>query len=112
MKFEKLNALDDEHGPMIYVWRVGADVYVGKSINGVGRAVREYHNNVRKMLAGQPYRKSKPDAWRRVHRRLHAAMLAGETITLELIPSTLEDLLKDEERLIRELGATLNGGGR
>lgn len=91
------------------MWRIGADVYVGKSINGVGRAVKEYRNNVRKMIEGQPYRKNKPDAWRRVHRRLHAATVAGETITLELIASTHTSLLADEQRLIRELGATLNG---
>lgn len=109
MKFTKLNSLPDESGPLIYVWRVGGDVYVGKSVNGVGRAVGEYRNNIRKMIAGQPYRKSKPGQWRKVHQRLHAAVTAGEEITLELIPSTRESIKADEQRLIRELGATLNG---
>ena len=73
MNFTHLNRLDDEHGPLIYIWTIGADVYVGKS------------------------------------KRLGEAVRAGEPITLELIPGTLVGLNADEQRLIRELGATLNG---
>ena len=109
MNFTHLNRLDDEHGPLIYIWTIGADMYVGKSKNGISRAIGEYRNNVRKLLAGLPYRRSKPDQWRRVHRRLGEAVRAGEPITLELIPSTLVGLNADEQRLIRELGATVNG---
>lgn len=109
LSYIKLNALPDEYGPLIYIWRVGDDVYVGKSINGVGRAVREYTNNIRKLLAGEPYRKGKPDKWRKVHRRLAEAARSGECITLELIASSHDTLIADERRLIVELRATLNG---
>jgi hypothetical protein len=95
-------------GPAIYIYRVGADVYVGKSRNGVRRALGEYRNNVRKRLAGAPYRKSKPNDWRVVHLRLADAVMSGEHITLELRVSTLEALDADEQRLIKQLRASLN----
>ncbi len=110
LPFERLDDLgqDAELGPVIYVWRMGEDIYVGKSKNGVARAVREYANNIRRLRAGEPYRKSKPDKWRAVHLRLAEAVASGERITLELRSSSLETLNADEARLIADLGATLN----
>lgn len=54
-------------GAGIYEWRIGDRfLYIGKS-KRLPRRIREYPNNVRKLLAGEPYRKGKPAQYRRIH---------------------------------------------
>lgn len=96
-------------GPLIYCFRIGADVYVGKAKGGPKRPLTHYRRNVRRLIAGKPYRASKPDKWRRVHHAMADAVRSGVSIRLEFYVSSLERIDDDEQRLIRELGATLNG---
>lgn len=64
----------------IYEWRIeGVGLYVGKSKDLASR-LREYPNNVRKLLAGEPYRKSKPDKFRLIHAH-------SPTRTIDVSPS-------------------------
>jgi hypothetical protein len=96
-------------GPLIYCFRIGADVYVGKASGGPTRPLNDYRRNVQRLLAGKPYRAGKPDKWRLVHRVMADAVRSGVSIRLEFHASSLERINDDEQRLIRELGATLNG---
>ena len=59
--------------PGIYEWRVGGDsLYIGQSA-GLRSRIREYPNNVRKLIVGKAYRKSKPTRYRDIHYELRAA---------------------------------------
>src|SRR3954447_14137227 len=94
----------DPTQPLIYLWEVvdaSGDVsyrYVGKSTNGAERPLTAYRRNVNNLLAGRPYRKSKPDAFRLVHRRLAEAVEAGSGIRL----TYLCNVAPDEDILERE----------
>lgn len=72
--------------PGIYEWRIGNEsLYIGKSARLRGR-IREYPNNVRKLLAGEAYRKGKPTSYRVVHHELctaHDGMIAVSVTVLE-----------------------------
>lgn len=72
--------------PGIYEWRIGNEsLYIGKSARLRGR-IREYPNNVRKLIAGEPYRKGKPTSYREVHHELrnaHDGMIAVTVTVLE-----------------------------
>jgi hypothetical protein len=95
--------------PAVYVWTIeGVGCYVGKSRRLRAR-LREYDNNVRKILAGHPYRKGKSDGWRRVHLELAAARLAGLSVTLEVVETCGLDELNARERHWIGLRGTLNG---
>jgi hypothetical protein len=49
--------------PGIYEWRIeGAGCYIGQYTH-VWRPQREYEMNVRRILAGLPYRKNKPQGF-------------------------------------------------
>lgn len=48
--------------------------YVGKAAEGADRPRKHYRRNVANLLAGRPYRKSKPTEFREVHRRLAEAV--------------------------------------
>lgn len=69
-RFE-VNGVDPEQ-PLIYRWVVGDEAgdriagYVGKSKNGAKRPLRDYERNVRRLMAGRPYRKGKPDGFREI----------------------------------------------
>ena len=53
----------------IYEWRIeGVGIYIGQSKRLAGR-LREYPNNVRKIIDGAPYRKGKPGEARRTLQR-------------------------------------------
>lgn len=63
----------DPNLPGIYEWRIGdRGIYIGKS-KRVPRRIREYPNNVRKLITGLPYRKGKPTSYREVHHELRLA---------------------------------------
>ena len=72
--------------PGIYEWSIGDEcLYIGKSVRLRGR-IREYPNNVRKLIAGESYRKSKPTSYREVHHELrsaHDGMIAVRVTVLE-----------------------------
>lgn len=95
--------------PGIYQWTiVGAGTYIGQSRNLRSR-LREYDNNVRKLATGLPYRKSKPTAFRAVHRELHAAKSAGAEITVTILENCALEELNARERFWIAAKATLNG---
>lgn len=95
--------------PGIYQWEIeGVGTYIGQSRNLRSR-LREYDNNVRKQMLGLPYRKSKPDAFRAVHRQLHAAKLAGTEITVTILENCAIEELNARERFWIAAKATLNG---
>ena len=78
----------DPKRPLIYMWETRdaagqlTGLYFGESENGDARPRTHYANNVRKLREGRPYRKSKPDKFRKVHRGLLASERRGDSITL------------------------------
>lgn len=110
MNFSKLADDIIETEPLIYMWEIrdsaGALVgrYVGKARTGADRPLKHYRRNVANLLAGKPYRKSKPDGYRRVHRALAEAEAKGLQITLRFLCNVGkdEDINEIEQRHIRE----------
>lgn len=71
--------------PGIYEWRIGGhSLYIGKSARLRGR-IREYPNNVRKLIAGEAYRKGKPTSYREIHRALRIAHDGLVVVTLTVL---------------------------
>ena len=84
--------------PGIYAWKIeGGAVYVGKYTHG-SRPLQEYEKNVRRLLAGEPYRPQKPDGFRRIHRALARALQEGRQIELHIVENCSPDLLNIRER--------------
>ncbi|MFJ7811129.1 hypothetical protein ACIQYQ_09840 [Pseudomonas asiatica] len=96
MNFEFKPAGVDESKPLLYMWQITDDEglivyrYVGKAQGGSARPLKHYRRNVDNYIAGKPYRKSKPDQWRAVHKWLIWAVLTERPITLFLIRNVLE----------------------
>lgn len=94
----------DQSMPLIYLWEVlGEDgatsfAYVGKALGGAARPLSAYRRNVNNLLAGKPYRRSKPGAFREVHRKLAEATTQGHEIRLTLIENTTVDAILERER--------------
>lgn len=84
--------------PGIYEWRIGdAAVYVGKS-KRLRRGIREYPNNVRRMLAGAPYRRSRTDAFREIHHHLRRAHDEQIEVTVRVLENCKLDQLNVREQ--------------
>lgn len=84
--------------PGIYEWRIGSDsLYIGKSKRLRGR-IREYPNNVRRLLAGQPYRRGKPTSYRDVHHALRAAHDAMISVTVSILENCARTDLNQREQ--------------
>lgn len=85
----------------LYEWRIeGVGCYIGQYTRAT-RPRREYALNVGHILAGKPYRKGKPTAFRTVHLRLAEAAKAGTPVTLSLIENVPDKA--DRNRREREL---------
>ncbi|MNJ61220.1 hypothetical protein D3C77_569990 [compost metagenome] len=97
MDFEFSPGSIDQRKPLLYMWQIAEDDgqvvyrYVGKAQGGAGRPLKHYRRNVDNFIAGKPYRKSKPDRWRDVHRWLIWAVLTDRPITLYLIRNVPEE---------------------
>jgi|UPI0006ACE9C1 hypothetical protein len=91
MDFEVFDCGVDETKPLLYLWQIEDENgvvlyrYVGKSERGASRPLTQYRRNVANHLAGRPYRKGKPDAFRAVHLRMSDAVAKGHRITLYLL---------------------------
>jgi hypothetical protein len=91
MQFELVAHQVDEQQPLIYMWEIHdangilRGRYVGKAKRGTHRPLKHYQMNVRRILQGQPYRKNKPDGFRRVHRALAHAQCQGWHISLDFL---------------------------
>lgn len=103
----------DPTRPLIYLWQIfdGADepiyAYVGKANDGARRPLTHYRRNVTNLLDGRPYRRSKPDGFRLVHRRLADAVRANQRIVLTYLANvgSDEDIFERERHWQREYGA-------
>jgi hypothetical protein len=78
--------------------------YVGKASRGSRRPLSHYKRNVMNILNGKPYRKGKPDGYRRVHRILAEAMSSGYRVRLSLLKNVEpnESINQVERILIKE----------
>ncbi len=93
----------------IYSWTVdGAGTYVGKSCNLKSR-LREYRNNVRKMVLGRPRRKSGSSDFRWIHEEMLAGLKTKRRVNCEIVELCHRSVLNERERYwITKIG-TLNG---
>lgn len=91
MDFEVFTCGVDETKPLLYLWQIEDNSgqilyrYVGKSELGSNRPLTQYRRNVVNHLAGRPYRKGKPGAFREVHLRISEAVAKSQRITLYLL---------------------------
>ena len=73
MQFVETQGEIDASLPLIYLWEIVDSNgmvccrYVGKASRGANRPRTQYRRNVNNILAGRPYRKSKPDEFRAIH---------------------------------------------
>jgi len=104
MAFEVFTCGVDETKPLLYLWQIEDHYgkvlyrYMGKSKNGASRPLTQYRRNVANHLAGRPYRKGKPEAFREVHLRMSEAVSRGHKIALYLLQnvSDLADIFNLE----------------
>lgn len=82
----------------IYEWRLdGFGVYVGQSKRLVSR-IREYPNNVRKLIAEAPYRAGKPYSYREIHHHLRQACDSGAAVSVTVLENCDPADLNTRER--------------
>ena len=105
----------DEEAPLIYLWLLDypdgtQERYVGKAKGGSKRPKHHYRRNITRMRSGLPYRKGKPNGWRRVHLEIDACLNAGGRLTLKLVANCdIQEINAKEAHYITALAATLNG---
>jgi hypothetical protein len=105
----------DEGRPLIYMWEIWSDDgtlvgrYVGKASKGSRRPLSHYKRNVSNILAGKPYRKGKPEGYRRVHRILADAVSNGHRVRLSLLRNVEPD--ENINRVERSLIEQHNSAG-
>ncbi len=88
----------DPHSPLLYKITIsGAISYIGCA-NSARRPKSAYSRNLERMLQGKPYRKSNPDGFRSVHRRIFEAAKAGETIVIALLRNVPRESKFSEEQ--------------
>ena len=100
----------DQSRPLIYMWEIWTNDrtllgrYVGKASRGSGRPLSHYKRNVMNILDGRPYRKGRPDGYRRIHRMLAEAMGKGHRVRLSLLRNVEPDesINQAERSLIKE----------
>lgn len=98
--------------PGIYEWQLeGIGVYIGKSKRLKSR-IREYPNNVRKLILGLPYRRGKACAFRAIHHSLRSAhdSIANTTVTV-LENCMISELNARERHWITVRKAEAQAGG-
>jgi hypothetical protein len=100
----------DEALPLIYMWEIHSldgellGRYVGKAKAGANRPFKHYRRNVLNLLRKKPYRKAKPDGYRRVHHALARAEREGLQVTLQFLCNvgSHENMDEVEQKYIRE----------
>jgi hypothetical protein len=102
----------DPSKALIYMWEIiSTDQkqligrYVGKSSRGEDRPLTHYARNVANLLEGKPYRKEKPDGFRRIHHALAAAVIENHRVKLSFVANASEgdDLNQLERQCITDL---------
>jgi hypothetical protein len=98
--------------PGIYEWRIeGVGVYVGKSKRLRSR-LKEYPNNVRKIVEGRPYRKNNHDGFRVVHHKLREGRDCKLTITFTVLQNcNVGEINKREQFWIKSRRDEQQAGG-
>ena len=99
-----------QHLALIYMWEIFdrknnlKGVYVGKAKSGSKRPLKHYKRNVNRLINDKPYRKSKPDGYRKVHKALAKAVKNNEIIKLTLLCniSSFENINDIEQNHIKE----------
>ena len=82
----------------IYQWLVdGVAVYTGQA-NNIARRLREYQGNLLRLQGRKPYRRSNPDGYRAIHRRLHAARMNNAPIEFVVVENCEARRLNERER--------------
>src|SRR5690606_7586517 len=88
----------DLNRPGIYEWTItGVGRYIGKA-GTLKRRIREYPNNVRKLLDGQPYRKKYPTRFRAIHHHLYVGRETGRHISVTVLEHCARSELNARER--------------
>jgi hypothetical protein len=104
---EALTGIDTSK-PGLYEWQIeGKGSYIGKFTH-ISRPKNEYGRNLTRILNNKPYRRGKPDGFRRIHRELRDAFNEGRWIKLIILQNAGEDINRLEQALIAERG-NLNG---
>jgi hypothetical protein len=91
MKFEIAAHNIDENAALIYMWEIFnpegvlLGKYVGKAKSGSKRPYKHYKRNVKRLLAGLPYRKSNATRYRNIHIALGQAVSNDSRIRLSFI---------------------------
>lgn len=96
----------DPRQAMIYMWEIISPKddsvlgkYIGKSSRGETRPLIHYARNVANLLAGKPYRKNKPEGYRRIHHALAKAAACGHKVRLIYLENVGKDQnINDMER--------------
>ena len=100
----------------IYEWRIecparGVSIYVGKSKKLRSR-LREYKNNIRKLLSKAGYRKSNPNGFREIHRELYRAYEADIIVRYRILQAATHGSLNELEQVwIRQRRTEADSGG-
>lgn len=96
-------------GLACYEWKIdGVCTYIGK-YRSISRPKRAYSLNVARLLNNRPYRKSKPDQYRRIHRELAEAVNHGRQVTLTILENPPQHMINRPERELIEERGTRNG---
>lgn len=81
----------DQNKALIYKWEIRdaegqlRGLYIGKAKAGAERPLKHYRRNVRRLLAGKPYRASNPEGYRKSHRAMANAVDNGYTVGLSFV---------------------------
>ena len=96
----------DRDLPGIYAWQIEGvgGAYIGK-YEWSSRPIEAYTRNVTNLLNDRPYRKSKPDGFRPIHRALARAVRERRPVTLTLGENVPVDKIHQrEDELQKEYG--------
>jgi hypothetical protein len=90
-QFELFSAGINRDQPLIYKWIILdaegniVGVYIGKAKSGWKRPTTHYRRNVNNILLNKPYRKTKVDQFRKIHRALAKASALNFRIELHFM---------------------------
>ena len=88
----------DPNSPLLYRILIGEKFcYIGCA-NSASRPEKAYRRNLQRMLGGRPYRKSNPDGFRLIHKRMFDAFHQGDPIVIELIRNVKRENKFSEEK--------------
>lgn len=96
----------------IYQWEIeGVGIYVGKALK-LGKRIRAYPNNVRRMIQGLHWHGDASKEYRRVHHALREAYEAGNSVAVRILErcDPAERKKREDEWIARRRAEHLAGG--